>query len=259
MIVRRSVLRHPGGPDDDALAVEEPLEIRVDGEALAVTLRTPGEDLDLAAGFLATEGVIDGPDDLAALAHVDLPGDRRGNTVDCRLAAGTASQAAALRRARRELFATSSCGVCGKASIDRLRVGAAPLPPVTPPPPGVLLGLPAQLRDHQATFCRTGGVHAAALFTLDGELELVREDVGRHNAVDKVIGARLRADRYPVDDRVLLVSGRVGFEIVQKAWVARIPMIAAVGAPTALAVDLAVAAGMALVGFLRDERFNRYS
>ena len=259
MIGRRAMVRFPGGPGEDDLAEEEPLEIRIEGEPLAVTLRTPGDDLDLAAGFLYTEGIIDGLDDLAALAHVDLPGDRRGNTVDCVLAAGTRAQADAITKARRTMFATSSCGVCGKASIDRLGVGARPMSRIELPDPQLLLSLLVRLREAQSGFERTGGLHAAGLFGFDGQTDVIREDIGRHNAVDKVLGSRLRADRAPVDDRILLVSGRAGFEIVQKAWVARVPVLAAVGAPSALAVDLAVAAGMILIGFLRNGRFNRYS
>ncbi|MEL6347576.1 MAG: formate dehydrogenase accessory sulfurtransferase FdhD [Myxococcota bacterium] len=244
------------GTEQDLLAVEEPLEIRAEGRPLAVTMRTPGDDLDLVAGFLYTEGVIDGSDDLVALAHVDDPLDPRGNTVDVVFASGV--PIARRRRAQRELFASSSCGVCGKASIDNLRMKIPRLARALTVPPDVIQQLPAMLRDAQAVFGQTGGLHAAGLFTPYGELEVLREDIGRHNAVDKVLGWRLRQDRAPVDDRILLVSGRVGFEIVQKAAVARVPVLAAVGAPSSLAAQLAAEVGMTLIGFLRDGRYNRY-
>ncbi|MCK6506451.1 formate dehydrogenase accessory sulfurtransferase FdhD [Myxococcota bacterium] len=243
--------------DLDLVAVEEPLEVRLEGRPLAVTMRTPGHDLDLVAGFLLTEGVVDGADDIVAMAHVDDPADPRGNTVDVRLSPGV--PAGRRERAVRELFASSSCGVCGKASIDRVHLQAPPLPGRLEPDPDVIFGLVARLRAGQAAFARTGGLHAAALFTPQGELEAVREDVGRHNAVDKVIGWRLRQDRVPVGERILVVSGRAGFEIVQKAWMAGVPALVAVGAPSSLAVDLANKAGMTLVGFLRDGRYNRYA
>ena len=242
--------------DADHVAAEEPLEIRVEGRPLAVTMRTPGDDLDLAAGFLATEGVIDGPDDLTALAHVDDPLDPQGNTVDCVLAAGV--PAARRDRAQREFYASSSCGICGKATIDRIFASVPPLAHTLDPSPELLLSLGAKLRAAQDVFEHTGGLHAAALFSASGELLCLREDIGRHNAVDKVIGSRLRADAFPCEDTILVVSGRAGFEIVQKALVARIPVLAAVGAPSSLAVRLAAESGMNLVGFLRDGRLNRY-
>jgi len=241
----------------DLIAAEEPLEIRVDGRPVAITMRTPGHDLDLVAGFLYTEGVIDGPDDLQAIAHINDPSAPRGNTVDTVLAAGV--PAARRSAADRAMYASSSCGVCGKETIDRLMVTHPPLTQHLDPPPDLLTSLPERLRTEQAVFDQTGGLHAAALVTPDGGLEVVREDIGRHNAVDKVVGWRLRADQVPVHDRILLVSGRVGFEIVQKALVARIPVIAAVGAPSSLAVQLAQGAGMQLIGFLRDGRYNRYA
>lgn len=241
----------------DEIADEEPLEIRVEGQPYAVTMRTPGDDRELVAGYLYAEGVIDGPDDLVAIAAVDDPLDPRGNTVDVRLAAGVPM----LRRARgaRERFASSACGVCGKAAIDQIfqsmhTVGAHALPPAE-----LLYALPARLRQAQSRFLATGGLHAAGLFSWSGELELIYEDIGRHNAVDKVLGARLLADRVPLDDALLLTSGRAGFEIVQKAAVARVPVLAAVGAPSSLAVALARRAGMTLIGFLRDGSYNLYS
>ena len=240
----------------DRVATEEPLEVRIDGRSVAITMRTPGHDLELAAGFLFTEGVIDGPDDITAMAHVDDPSDPQGNTVDTVLASGV--PAARRSAADRELYASSSCGVCGKASIDRLLVHARPLERTWTAEPSVVLSLPERLRQAQSVFDQTGGLHAAALFTPEGELEVLREDIGRHNAVDKVIGWRLRADRTPVDDRILMISGRAGFEIIQKAVVARIPIVVAVGAPSSMAVQLAEDSGLTLVGFLRDGRYNQY-
>lgn len=244
-------------PRPDFVATEEPLEIRIDGRPIAITMRTPGNDLELVAGFLLTEGVIDGFDDIQAMAHVDDPSDPKGNTVDTVLAAGV--PAGRRGKADRAMYASSSCGVCGKASIDKLLVGAPPLTHHIHPTPAVILGLVARLREAQAIFDKTGGLHAAALFSVTGKFEVLREDIGRHNAVDKVIGWRIHKDRVPVDDRILLVSGRAGFEIVQKALVARIPVVAAVGAPSSMAVQLAEESGITLVGFLRDGRYNRYT
>jgi len=240
----------------DVLACEEPLEIRIEGRPVAITMRTPGHDLELAAGFLYTEGVVDGADDIQAMAHVDDPADPKGNTIDTVLASGV--PAARREAADRALFASSSCGVCGKATIDRLMVGAPALEQRLSPTPEVLLSLPERLRAVQSIFKQTGGLHAAALFSVDGELEVTREDIGRHNAVDKVIGWRLQQDAIPIDDRILLVSGRAGFEIIQKALVARIGVVAAVGAPSSMAVQLAEESGMLIVGFLRNGRYNAY-
>ena len=255
----RPVAVWPDGPASDRVVVEEPLELRVEGRSVAITMRTPGHDLDLAAGFLFTEGVIDGPDDLAAIAQLDHPGIPQGNTVDVRLAGGVEAHREALDKATRELYATSSCGVCGKASIDRLQIQAPPVVRRFEPDPAVLATLPDRLRAAQSAFEATGGLHAAALVTPEGDLEVVREDIGRHNAVDKVLGWRLRDDRVPVDDRILLVSSRAGFEIVQKARVAGVGTVAAIGAASSLAVDLAAASGMILVGFLRPDRYVRYA
>ncbi len=238
-------------PGEDDVAIEEPLEIRVEGVPTAITMRTPGDDLDLAAGFLYTEGVIDGPDDLRALAAVGP------NTVDARLAEGV--PAARARSADRALYATSSCGICGIASIDRLRRGAPPLSTAWMPAPGVLAGLPDALRAAQAAFRSTGGLHGAALFDAEGRLFDAREDVGRHNAVDKVLGARLRADTLDFAGLGLVVSSRAGFEIVQKALVARVPVVAVMGAPSSLAIDAATAGGMTLIGWLRPDRWTVYA
>lgn len=259
---RARVVRWPDGVEgDDVVVREEPLEIRVEDRAIAVTMRTPGgddgaDDLELAAGFLLTEGIVDGADDLVALDY--LPGDPSRNTVVARVAGGVEAHAEAIARATRELYATSACGICGKASLDRIALLAPPPAPTWPTVPAMLCGLPERLRAAQATFGQTGGLHAAALVGEDGLIEVIREDVGRHNAVDKVIGWRLRADRVPVHDRLLVVSGRVGFEIVQKARMAGIRGLAAIGAASDLAISLALAGDMLLVGFLRSDRFVRY-
>jgi FdhD protein len=248
-------IERPDGLTEDVLVCEEPLEIRIEGTPLAVTMRTPGHDLELAAGFLLTEGVIDGSDDLDALAHVGTS----GNVVDCVLAGGVASHRDAIERATREIYATSSCGICGKTSIDRVHLFAQPIEGRREIEIHILSQLPEELRAAQPTFDETGGLHAAGLFSVDGQMDVVREDIGRHNAVDKVIGARLRQDRLPVDDRVLVISSRASFEIVQKALMARIGTVIAVGAASTLAVDLARDSGMALYGFVRKGGWNRYS
>jgi FdhD protein len=255
--IRRVVGTEPSAWTLDEVATEQPLEIRIESKATAVTMRTPGHDLELVAGFLYTEGVIDGADDIHAMAHVDDPSDPQGNTVDVVLAAGV--PAARRDVAQREFFASSSCGVCGKATIERVVQRIDALQHRLEPTAELLHTLPSRLRAAQTVFTRTGGLHGAALFTPEGDLEVLREDIGRHNAVDKVIGNRLRAEAVPCEGRILLISGRAGFELVQKAAVARIPVLAAVGAPSSLAVELAQAVGMALIGFLRDGRFNRYA
>lgn len=239
----------------DTLAGEEPLEIRVGGRSLAVTMRTPGADFDLAAGFLVSEGVITRTEELAAMRYCAGTGDdglNRYNLLDLTLADGVAPPDSSVARA---FFTTSSCGLCGKASIDAVRTRSAfevrddPLR-VTP---ALLASLPERLRTAQKLFEKTGGLHAAALFDGGtGELLVLREDVGRHNAVDKVVGWALREGRLPLRGTVLLVSGRASFELVQKAIMAGIPLLCAVSAPSSLAVDLAEEAGMTLVGFLRD-------
>ena len=246
----REVVRD-GARSEDQLALEEPLEIRVETRSLAVTMRTPGHDLELARGFLASEGIVDDLDDLAQLAQVGP------NVVDCRLASGVEAHRERLERATRNLVSTSACGLCGKTSLATVRLRATgPIRRVDLPEP-VLFGLPTALRSHQEGFSQTGGLHAAALVRPDGSLVVVREDVGRHNAVDKVLGWRLLAA--PDEDFALLVTSRAGFEIVQKARMAGLGSLYAVGAATSLAVDLAREEGMELVGFLRDGRCTRYT
>lgn len=253
------VVRYPGGTSDtDQLATEEPLEIRVDGDPLAVTMRTPGHDADLAAGFCLTEGVIDDPDELER-AEPCTEADY-GNVVNVTLAGAARERWLGQRtKARRDLYLSSSCGLCGVRTIDRI---ARRVPPVASGfvlSPDVLAVLPTAMAAAQGVFARTGGLHAAGLFHPDGRLRLVREDVGRHNAVDKLIGALLLSGQLPAGAGVLLVSGRASFELIQKAGRAGIGFLAAVGAPSSLAVEAATRFGMTVVGFLREERFNVYA
>jgi len=244
----------------DRLAVEEPLEIRVGAETLAVTMRTPGHDFDLAAGWLLAEGIVSRPDEIVRFEHcreVRSP-EEEGNVVIVRATA----PAGALNRARRMLVTTSSCGLCGKGSIESVHANFPPVESDAAVRPSVLAGLPDTLREAQSAFSQTGGLHAAGIFTPDGALLAAREDVGRHNAVDKAIGHLFRGGRLPLPDgegAILLVSGRASFEIVQKAVAARIPVIAAVSAPSSLAVDLARDSNVTLIGFLRNGSFNCYS
>jgi FdhD protein len=233
-------------PAQDLLAVEEPLQIRVNGRDLSITMRTPGHDRELAAGFLFTEGILTTPADVLAI-------DSRENSVALTLTDGVDTGAA------RNFYTTSSCGVCGKASIEALHAaGCAMLPPARVARE-VIHALPEKLRAAQSVFEHTGGLHGAALFDTAGNLEMVREDVGRHNAVDKLIGAAFLDRRLPLADRVLMLSGRASFELVQKAVMAGIPVVAAVGAPSSLAVETARRFGMTLLGFVRNGRFNIYS
>ena len=242
----------------DDLAAEEPLEIRVGGAVLTITMRTPGDDFDLAAGFLHSEGIVDRREDISRISYGrGRDGGPTGNVVEVVLRREGAVDLGALQR---HFVAASSCGICGRTSIDAIR--ARQMPPPNPQfriEPELLTYLPAVLRSAQRVFGRTGGLHAAGLFDTSGELILVREDIGRHNAVDKAIGDALLRGRLPLSEHVLLVSGRGGFEIVQKALVAGLPILASVSAPSSLAVQMARAGGLTLVGFLRDRRFVVYS
>jgi FdhD protein len=242
----------------DPVSVEEPLEIRVGAETLAVTMRTPGHDFELAAGFLATEGVVSTREVILRIEHCRevRSAEEEGNVVVVRT---TAPAAGALDRARRILLTTSSCGLCGKGSIEATRGSFPPIASDASLSPAVLAALPERLRAGQDAFRETGGLHAAGIFTLEGEPEAIREDVGRHNAVDKAIGALFLSGRLPLTRSVLVVSGRASFEIVQKALAGGIPIVAAVSAPSSLAVDLARESGITLVGFLRNATFNVYS
>ena len=242
---------------DDLVAHEEPLEIQVGGTALAVVMRTPGHDRELALGFLVTERVVEGPADVVSLSHESVAPDPEGaeNSIRVVLRDGLVPD---LERLRRNLFASSSCGICGKATIENALSAAPPLEDDAHFDAGFFAALPEQMRARQALFARTGGLHAAALFDAQGSMLVLREDVGRHNAVDKVIGWAAGQKRLPLRDHALLVSGRISYEIVQKALAARIPVVAAVSAPTSLAIELASASGMALVAFLRDGQFSAY-
>lgn len=241
---------------DDTLVVEEPLEIRLAGCRVAVTMRTPGDDFDLALGFLFTEGIIHAATDSASIAHCPTDdAEARGNIVNVNPSDPTIVDP---DRWQRNFYTTSSCGVCGKASIDTIRQEAPPIDSSVRVSYRTLYQLAPLLQDAQAVFGRTGGLHAAGLFDVEGRLVTLREDVGRHNAVDKVVGDALRRGALPLHDSILLVSGRASFEIVQKALVAGIPLVAAVSAPSSLAVELARTANMTLVGFLRTGRFNVY-
>jgi FdhD protein len=247
---------------DDAVAIEEPLEIRLElasegggGKAIAITMRTPGNDPELAVGFLHGEGIVRTADDVLEVG----PCGNDGNTVRVLLRAGLTVETKQLER---NFYTTSSCGLCGKASIEaamrsvaltRIPDGTLQIDPET------LLTLPWRMRQAQATFDATGGLHASAIFSAQGELRLLREDVGRHNALDKVVGSSLLAGTLPLHDCVLVLSGRASFELLQKAMAAQIPFVAAIGAPSTLAVDLAAECGITLVGFLRDSSFNVYT
>jgi FdhD protein len=243
---------------EDHLAAEEPLEIRVGEHPLSVTMRTPGHDLELTAGFLLTEGIVEKRVQILDLEeNAGENAANRANAVRARLAPEAMPD---FGKMRRHFFATSSCGICGKASIDAVRSRAlAPLSDAFRIDAEALLRMPEALRESQAVFGRTGGLHAAALFNAAGELLVLREDIGRHNAVDKVIGWALLDERVPLAGSVLLVSGRGGFEIVQKAIVAGLPVLACVSAPSSLAVQLARELSQTLIGFLRDRRFVIYA
>jgi FdhD protein len=268
---RRTVLRitlGSQGPGDiasraDFLAAEEPLGIRVNGEALAITMRTPGDDAELAAGFLVSEAVIGSPAEITSIKVCDgtecghAGHDGLGNIAEVTLAAGITVAPSA----RRAFLTTSACGICGKTSIQDICAlpRTRPAQDATPFTSAMLATLPERLRDAQRVFSRTGGLHAAGLFTPEGELIVIREDVGRHNAVDKVVGWALLDGRLPLAGCALLVSGRASFELVQKAVLAGVPLLAAVSAPSSLAVDLAAEAGLSLVGFLRGPTMNVYA
>lgn len=242
---------------NDPVTVEEPLEIRIGDSPVAVVMRTPGDDFELVAGFLLTEGIINDPRQLGALAYCPsaTPPNER-NVVEVRLSASVDFDAEALRR---NFYATSSCGVCGKASIDQVRLRTSRQPQPFTVGAHTLVTLPGVLRDAQDQFERTGSLHAAGLFTADGALLAVREDVGRHNAVDKLMGSFVLTGQWPPPMSVLMVSGRTSFEIVQKALLAGLGFLASVSGPSSLAVDLADDGGLTLVGFLRNGGYNLYT
>ncbi len=262
--VRRPVLRiNADGTRQrpDTLAAEEPLELRVDSRPLTVTMRTPGSDVELAHGFLLTESVVTGKADVATARYCDSPGPDGRNTynvLDVQLATGVTPPDASVER---NFYTTSSCGVCGKAALDAVRLSThhPPASDSLETTPETLAELPERLREAQRVFDSTGGLHAAGLFDSNGELLAVREDVGRHNAVDKVLGWALLQERVPLAGCMINVSGRASFELVQKAAMAGIPLLAAVSAPSSLAVELAEEQGMTLVGFLRGSSMNVYT
>lgn len=239
--------------DEDRVVVEEPLEIRLGNQPISVTMRTPGHDQELALGFLFTEGIIHALDDIAAITG---PSRDLRNIVCVKLRRGLRFDRSRLRR---HFYTTSSCGVCGKTTLQAIRVKTRPISSDFRVPLSLVYSLPERLREEQETFEETGGLHASALFDAAGDISCLREDVGRHNAVDKVVGAAFLERKLPLDCNILMVSGRASFEIMQKALVARIPIVAAVSAPSSLAVLLAREFKMTLVGFLRGRRFNVYA
>ena len=240
------VVRLPGGESQtDAVAVEEPLEIRINGEAVAVTMRTPGHDEELALGFCLSEGL--------KPRAAALPDDLAANTVEV-----TAAETA-VATVKRNFYTSSSCGVCGKGALEAVAVEAPRVESELRVAAAVVTVLPERLRTQQAAFEATGGLHATGLFTAKGELLCIREDVGRHNAMDKIVGWAFREDRLPLADAVLCVSGRLSFELVQKAAVAGCPMLVAVGAPSTLAIALAADRGLTVCGFVRGGRINVYT
>ena len=244
----------------DVLATEEPLELRLvaggERESVAVTMRTPGADFELAAGFLYSEGILKGRDDLLRISYC-TDAEQRYNTVNVTLRGSALPDTARLER---HFTVTSACGVCGKASLESLELQACALPdPRFTDAPEIITSLPDKLRAAQGLFDATGGLHAAALFTREGELLALREDVGRHNAMDKLVGWALLEKLLPLDEHILLLSGRASFELLQKALMAGIPLVCAVSAPSSLAVSVARTFNLTLLGFLRGERFNIYS
>ncbi|ORB26272.1 formate dehydrogenase accessory sulfurtransferase FdhD [Mycolicibacterium parafortuitum] len=268
-VTARRRVRHVTAEDavarPETLAVEEPLEIRVNGAPITVTMRTPGSDVELAQGFLLTEGVVGSREDIVSVRYCrgateDSSGYSQNtyNVLDVTLAPDVPAPEV---DPTRNFYTTSSCGVCGKASLDAVRLSSKHSPGDDPSVVSAetLSELPGKLRDAQKVFAATGGLHGAALFTTDGDALVVREDIGRHNAVDKVVGWALEQGRIPLPGTVLLVSGRASFELTQKAVMAGIPVLAAVSAPSSLAVDLAAQSGLTLVAFLRGESMNVYS
>jgi FdhD protein len=257
--VQRAEASRPGATED-FVVVEEPLDIRVSGDTLAVTMRTPGHDRELVLGFLWAEGIIGALDDVAAIAHCGRPGDEGyGNTIEVTPAAGARLRLPEEPMARRGTLTTSACGVCGRRTVDDLLARCAPLAPGGAMRRGAIADAIGGLRARQPVFARSGGCHAASLVTFAGEHVTTFEDVGRHNAVDKVIGATLLAGGLPARSHALVVSGRTSFEIVQKAVVAGIPIVISVSASSSLAVDVATRAGSTLVGFARGADFVVYA
>jgi FdhD protein len=272
--VRRIVEGKATEDSPDVLAVEEPLEIRLGladntHRAISITMRTPGDDAELAAGFLFTEGILKSSEQIRQIRHCGLRIGKQNSTLDRAAALNSntirvdlnAGVDVDIKRLERHFYTSSSCGVCGKSSIEALGTKTGKLPDSAAPKlaSDVIHTLPKKLRIAQDVFAETGGLHASGLFNVNGDLEISREDVGRHNALDKVIGAKFLNGELPLADKILLVSGRASFELVQKALMAGIPILIAVGAPSSLAVELAQEFGMTVVGFVRDGSFNIYS
>jgi FdhD protein len=248
------------GPDSDAAAVEEPLEVRLHGKPFAVIMRTPGDDRALAAGFLYSEGVVQQAVEIGAVEHCRHPDRPEGhNIVDVYLLGSAAAALDARLAERRNVLSNSSCGICGRVTIESLRTRACPLDVTWTASREAAAAMPELLRARQPVFGDTGGVHAAGLFATDGSCAASAEDVGRHNAVDKVIGAMLLDERVPIGGHALVVSGRASYEILQKAWLGGIELVCAVSAPSSLAIDLAQEAGITLLGFARGGGFNIYT
>jgi len=261
LLVSSQVTRHRPGEspvgEQDWLAREEPLEIRVRGQSIAVTMRTPGHDAELACGFLVSEGLLHKRQDVTEVAHCTSgEAANLGNVINVFVASSIQLDLGALTR---HVFASSSCGLCGKASIESVHQHFQPIAQIPSIDSDVIRNLPEQLIPAQTAFSKTGGVHAAALFTIKGELLVLREDVGRHNAVDKVVGWAFLNENLPLANHILLVSGRASFEIMQKALSAGIPIVAAVSAPSSLAAEFARESGQVLIGFLRGGSFNVYA
>lgn len=244
----------------DVVAVEEPLEVRVNGAPFAVIMRTPGQDLALAAGFLLAEDVVREAGEIAAIEQCDdVDEEARGNVLNVTVAAAAAARLAERLGERRQIIATAACGLCGRRTIESLRTRVSSVGGRWTVPADVVLGLPGALRAAQAAFDATGGIHASALCDLDGRVRLAAEDVGRHNALDKIVGRALLDGQVPLDDRLLVVSGRASYELVQKALLAGVPLVAGVSAPSSLAVALAEDTGITLCGFVRGRSMNVYT
>lgn len=260
--IRAVEVVRPGlaSPVPDHVAVEEPMEVRVNGASFAVIMRTPGADRDLAAGFLLAEDVIRNRDEIGTIEYcADTTEEGRGNTINVTVTGEAVDRLAVRLGERRQVMMTASCGLCGRLTIESLKSRISGVRGDWTVSAGVIAGLPERLRGSQPVFDSTGGLHAAGLFSAAGVLQLSAEDVGRHNAVDKIVGRRLLEGRHPLDASILLVSGRTSFELVQKALLAGIPLIAAVSAPSSLAIDLAKQSNITLCGFVRGPGFNIYS
>ena len=252
--------RGHAAPERDHVAVEEPMEVRVNGASFAVIMRTPGADRDLAAGFLLAEDVIRSRDEIGTIEYcADATAEGRGNTLNVTVTGEAVERLAVRLGERRQVMMTAACGLCGRLTIESLTARVSTVGGDWTVSGDVIASLPERLRTSQAVFESTGGLHAAGLFDRAGNLQLAAEDVGRHNAVDKIVGRTLLEGRHPLDNSILLVSGRTSFELVQKTLLAGIPLIAAVSAPSSLAIDLAEKSNITLCGFLRGDRFNTYS